>query len=295
MTKTIARSARPWAADIHHCDAEIIVLRRAYGFDIAPRRHTGNWRELSASEQSGLTKWIAPLQDELGEAPAPEVIFVQDPPHVHLRVLRPRPAAALLPGLPHNGALITGSDDALQGHLLPYIDRAHQIDLAVSFLMQSGVRLILPHLRDMLARGGRLRLLTGDYLDVSEPDALRLILDLDGARQLSVFQARAIPFHPKAWMFRFEDGTGALLVGSSNLSKSALTSGVEWNLRLFDRGDAAPLLGARAAFENLLARTEVTALTEDWVAAYEARRAPRPLPLAGEAVDPLRRRVTTAA
>ena len=41
--------------------------------------------------------------------------------------------------------------------------------------MSSGVHLVMPHLRDLLNRGGRLRLLTGDYMDVTEPAALRLI------------------------------------------------------------------------------------------------------------------------
>jgi superfamily II DNA or RNA helicase len=143
--------------------------------------------------------------------------------------------------------------------------------------MTSGVRLVLPHLRDLLERGGKLRLLTGDYLGVTEPAALRLIADLEGARRLHVFQAGQIPFHPKAWMFTFAGDGGGLIVGSSNLSRSALTDGIEWNLRHVDPVDPAPLLAARAAFDALLARPEVTELTPAWIDAYEARRiAPQP-------------------
>jgi len=143
--------------------------------------------------------------------------------------------------------------------------------------MTSGVRLVLPHLRDLLERGGKLRLLTGDYLGVTEPAALRLIGDLEGARSLHVFQAGQIPFHPKAWMFTFAGDGGGLIVGSSNLSRSALTDGIEWNLRHFDPVDPAPLLAARAAFDALLGRPEVTEMTPAWIDAYEARRnAPQP-------------------
>jgi superfamily II DNA or RNA helicase/HKD family nuclease len=182
-----------------------------------------------------------------------------------------------LPGLPHDRPLISGGADALHAHLRPLIDRARAVDLSVSFLMTSGVRLVLPHLRDLLERGGQLRLLTGDYLGVTEPAALRLVADLDGDRQLHVFQAAQIPFHPKAWMFTFEGEGGALIVGSSNLSRSALTDGIEWNLRHVDPVDPTPLLAARAAFESLLARPEVTELTPAWIDAYEERRiAPRP-------------------
>jgi len=98
-----------------------------------------------------------------------------------------------------------------------------------------------------------------------------------------VFQAAQIPFHPKAWMFTFAGDGGALIVGSSNLSRLALTDGIEWNMRHVDPVDPAPLLAARAAFEAaLLARPEVTELTPAWIDAYEARRI-APLPTASGA------------
>jgi superfamily II DNA or RNA helicase len=152
------------------------------------------------------------------------------------------------------------------------IDRAHSVDLSVSFLMTSGLRLILPHLHDLLRRGGKLRLLTGDYLSVTEPSALRLLLDLEGDVALHVFEAERLPFHPKAWMFSFPNDGGALIVGSSNLSRSALTDGIEWNLRHVDPLDPAPLVAARSAFEALLARPEVVALSAAWIDQYERRR-----------------------
>ena len=62
------------------------------------------------------------------------------------------------------------------------------------------------------------------------------------------------------------------MVGSSNLSRSALLDGVEWNLRLFDDTDAGPLAQAQAAFDALLARPEVAELDAPWIEAYEARR-----------------------
>nr|WP_246237437.1 DUF3427 domain-containing protein [Halovulum dunhuangense] len=198
--------------------------------------------------------------------------------HVHLRLDPPLAAPGPLPGMPHDRPLISGGDDALHAHLRPLIDRAQAIDLSVSFLMASGVRLVLPHLRDLLDRGGRLRLLTGDYLGVTEPAALRLIADLEGERELHVFQAAKIPFHPKAWMFTFASDGGALIVGSSNLSHSALTDGIEWNLRHVDPVDPAPLRAARAAFEALLLMPEVTELTPAWIDVYEERRiAPQPM------------------
>ncbi len=98
--------------------------------------------------------------------------------------------------------------------------------------MESGVRLLRPHLQDLLDRGGRLRLIAGDYLDVSDPVALRHLMDLEGNVSLSIFQAGTTAFHPKSWVFHFGKGAGIAIVGSSNLSATALRTGVEWNYRV---------------------------------------------------------------
>ncbi len=260
------------------CDAQVILIRNSAGFVLAPRRHVKRWRDLSEKEQTALIARVTAAQKllENGKALAP-VSLVETEPHFHLRIEAPAVTATLIPDAPHESPLISGGEDALQAHLRPLIDRAQSVDLAVSFLMTSGAQLVLPHLRNLLERGGRLRLLTGDYLGVTEPTALRMMQDLECDRHLYIFQADHVPFHPKAWMFSFGDGAGALIVGSSNLSRPALTEGVEWNLRHFDRSDALPLRSARVAFEKLLARPEVIDLTPDWVDSYEARRI-APLP-----------------
>lgn len=181
-------------------------------------------------------------------------------------------AARLLGATPHRRALIAGGEDGLLQHLTPYIDRASRVDAAVSFVMGSGVELIQPHLQDLLDRGGAVRLLTGDYLDVTDPAALRRLLDLNGDVTLAVFEAGRTVFHPKAWVFHFLDGSGVALVGSSNLSKSALLQGVEWNYRLVTADQQGGWRDALAAFEALLARPEVKPLDHPWVDAYERRR-----------------------
>jgi superfamily II DNA or RNA helicase/HKD family nuclease len=260
------------------CDAHVILITHGAGLSLASRRHVARWRDLSAAEQAALASRIGHAQARLEtENTEARVTLVEAGGHVHLRLDPPLAAHGPLPGMPHVRPLISGGEDALHAHLRPLIDRACAVDLSVSFLMTSGVRLVLPHLRDLLDRGGKLRLLTGDYLGVTEPTALRLIADLEGARQFHVFQASQIPFHPKAWIFSFAGDGGALIVGSSNLSRSALTEGIEWNLRHIDPVDPAPLQAARAAFDALLARPEVTELTPAWIEAYEARRvAPQP-------------------
>lgn len=110
---------------------------------------------------------------------------------------------------------------------------AHRIDIIVSFLMESGVKEILDDLDEAVSRGVQIRILTGNYLGITQPSALYLIKDkLKNKVDLRFFssQEKDISFHPKAYMFHRNEFS-EIYIGSSNISKSALTSGIEWNYR----------------------------------------------------------------
>ncbi|TDE33729.1 DUF3427 domain-containing protein [Antarcticimicrobium sediminis] len=168
--------------------------------------------------------------------------------------------------------LTTGGNDPLLPLLTEQLDQAQSVDLAVAFAMDSGVALLEPWLRELLERGGRLRVVVGDYLDTTDPTALARLYDLDGA-ELYVFETSGLSFHPKAWLFRAANQRGAAIVGSSNLSQSALRDGVEWNLHSEDAADQVA-----AAFEELLQSPQVQPLTPEWIDVYAKRRRSRPLP-----------------
>ena len=132
-------------------------------------------------------------------------------------------------------------DGSAEGRLLPQLveclrDRdLDRIDMAVSFVMKSGLTRILGPLEDALERGAQVRVLTTDYLAITDPDALTQLADLaegDGRRlEVRLFRSDSIAFHPKAYIFwSSAGGAAAGYVGSSNLSDSGINGGVEWNL-----------------------------------------------------------------
>lgn len=147
------------ASAIVECDAQVLLIRQGAGLVLAPRRHVPRWRDLSAAEQSALGTRIGPAQTLLETADSTarstaRVTLVEIGGHVHLRIDPPLEAPGPLPGMPHDRPLISGGEDALHAHLRPLIDQAQAVDLSVSFLMASGMRLVLPHLRDLLDRAG---------------------------------------------------------------------------------------------------------------------------------------------
>jgi superfamily II DNA or RNA helicase len=151
--------------------------------------------------------------------------------------------------------------------------QAVEADIAVAFAMTSGVHLLTPHLRDFLARDGKLRVLAGDYLNVTDPVALSMFLDLEGRREIRVFETeQSLSFHLKTYIFRFPDGAGRAYIGSSNISRSALQDGVEWNYRIVSSSSGEDFRNISDQFRTLFRHQQAVEIDEDWIDAYRSRR-----------------------
>ncbi|MBV1821443.1 NgoFVII family restriction endonuclease, partial [Clostridium cochlearium] len=73
---------------------------------------------------------------------------------------------------------ITGDSDHLLDKLRKAFKKAKKIDIIVAFLMESGVRLLEKDLKDVLNRNVPIRILTGNYLNITQPQALYLLKDI---------------------------------------------------------------------------------------------------------------------
>ncbi|KPA98254.1 DEAD/DEAH box helicase family protein [Pseudomonas asplenii] len=179
--------------------------------------------------------------------------------------------------------LVTGGKDHLLPRLCSAINTASEIDMTVSFIRSTGLRLLLPDLQARLKPGdelpptARVRVITSDYLGLTEPEALRslMLLQEEGA-QVRVYESGNNSFHMKAYLFAMQDDgqlSGQAFIGSSNISRQALLEGLEWNYRIDYPGDSG-FLEARSRFEELFANTRCKPLTHDWIDEYERRRKP---------------------
>jgi len=184
--------------------------------------------------------------------------------------------------------LVTGeATNPFLPQLCDAIARADEIDLAVSFVKVTGLRMLLPDLHAALGQTedptrppARVRIVTSDYLDVTDPEALRLLMLLqEQGAQARVFRAAGTSFHLKAYLFaRFganHELRGTAFIGSSNISRQALTDGLEWNYRVEYPGDDG-FLEARARFEEIFRDPRTVPLSDDWIDTYEKRRIPPP-------------------
>lgn len=107
--------------------------------------------------------------------------------------------------------------------------KADNLYWIVAFAMESGVRLVLPYLKEAAENGAEIKILVGDYLHITQPGALELLFTELPNAEIRLYKSQGVSFHPKAYLFR-EGKQSHVIVGSSNLSKSAMTKGVEWSL-----------------------------------------------------------------
>ncbi len=138
-----------------------------------------------------------------------------------------------------------------------------RVDILVSFITVSGVRKLQDVLQQATARGGdagatgsRIRILTTTYTGATEARALDELARLPGCEVRVSLDGRRTRLHAKAWMFHRATGFGSAYIGSANLTGAALTGGLEWTVKLTQRGQMALFTRAEAHFETLWADNE---------------------------------------
>ena len=149
-----------------------------------------------------------------------------------------------------------GSPSLLQ-EIRRELSSADQVDILVSFITVSGVRKLQDVLDRITALGGdncsatRIRILTTTYTGVTEARALDQLANLPGCEVRVSLDGRRTRLHAKAWIFHRKTGFGSAYVGSANLSGAALTGGLEWTVKITQRGQAPLFNRAIAHFETL--------------------------------------------
>jgi len=130
------------------------------------------------------------------------------------------------------------------------IRRADSIDIVVSFILCSGLNLLIDSLYDF-TRHGKLRVITTTYMGNTEYEALEQLIHLPNTQVKIELNSLEHRLHAKAFLFNRSDGTSVAYVGSANISKSALTTGEEWVVKIREQDCREPIYDVRCSFEYL--------------------------------------------
>jgi HKD family nuclease len=126
---------------------------------------------------------------------------------------------------------------------------ADSVDLICAFVIWTGVRHLRDALAEVVARGGRVRVITTTYMGATEQRAVDELFAL-GAQIKVALDARTTKLHAKAWLLERGSGLTTAFIGSSNLSHTALFDGLEWNVRLSSIDAAHVIDRVRMMFES---------------------------------------------
>ncbi|MBQ8760979.1 MAG: DUF3427 domain-containing protein [Bacteroidales bacterium] len=148
--------------------------------------------------------------------------------------------------------LFTGGNSALSlgEEIRREITSADEICLIVSFLKVSGVRILLDDLKKFCSRKGtRLRIITTTYCGATQAKAIEQLSALPNAEIRISYNTDIERLHAKSYIFVRNSGMNTAYIGSSNLSKSAQTDGLEWNIRVTNIENPHIIKTALATFE----------------------------------------------
>ncbi|MBO0959677.1 DEAD/DEAH box helicase [Neobacillus sp. MM2021_6] len=163
--------------------------------------------------------------------------------------------------------LIVNSDKGnLLKELVKSMNECEQFYFSVAFINFSGLQLLLDPLKEAEKKGIRGKIITSTYLNFTDAKALEKIREFKNV-DLKVFVTdKEIGFHTKAYIFEYQDSY-KVIIGSSNITQSALKSNIEWNVEIITKENGRFIQDVLKEYDYLWNMSEEA--DEDFIRRYE--------------------------
>lgn len=154
--------------------------------------------------------------------------------------------------------LFTGSNAglSLESELKKEILSSDEIWWLVSFIKWTGIRVFADELNRFARSGRKIKVITTSYMGATDVEAVEFLAGLPNAEVKLNYNISHERLHAKSYIFRRYNGFDTGYIGSSNISRSALTSGLEWNLKVTSQEIPHILSKFKSTFETYWASPE---------------------------------------
>ena len=136
----------------------------------------------------------------------------------------------------------------------------------VAFINYGGLQLFLKLLTDLNDKGIEGKVITSTYLNFSDPKALKRLNTFNNVDLKVYNDVKNKGFHSKAYIFEYEDSY-KVIIGSSNITASALKSNIEWNVEVISKKDDPFIIDVMDEFMDIWDSLEE--VTEEFLDEYD--------------------------
>lgn len=145
---------------------------------------------------------------------------------------------------------------SLESELKKEIRSSDRIDLLVSFIKWKAVVILKEAFEEFTSKGGKLRILTTTYMGATDAKAIEELSKLPNTEIKVSYNTANERLHAKAYLFFRNTGFHTGYIGSSNFSRSALTDGLEWNVKVTTKEIPHIINKFKKTFESYWASNE---------------------------------------